>query len=445
MYNGIDPTTDGITAGVEDRKQRGLQIAALARIDRDGEAYLVPSVTSPRPTKYRVTMDGLFPKCTCPDFENRGCQCKHIYAVQYFIERESSVTVEPDGSTTVTDKVIITREKRTYKQQWPEYNAAQVNEKRHFYHLLADLCRTIPTPAEPPRRGRGRPALPLPDAVFCAVSKVYSTHSARRFVSDLCDCQSKGYISRVPHYNSVFNYLEDVNMFPILTGLIELAATPLAAIEERFAVDSTGFAASRFVRWFDIKYNRFTGEQQWVKAHLCIGTKTNVVTAITIEGKDTGDSTQLAPLVQSTSQRFTMKEVSADKAYSGQPAHDAIAAAGATPYIMFKANATGGIGGLYAKMFHFFNYKRDEFLAHYHSRSNAESTVMMIKTKFGDSLRSKTEGASKNETLAKVLCHNICCVISAIYELGIAPEFGLPNNSEGCLINAGQNVAGAIN
>jgi hypothetical protein len=29
----------------------------------------------------------------------------------------------------------------------------------------------------------------------------------------------------------------------------------------------------------------------------------------------------------------------------------------------------------------------------------------------------------KNEVLAKILCHNICCLISAIYELGIAPTF----------------------
>ena len=48
---------------------------------------------------------------------------------------------------------------------------------------------------------------------------------------------------------------------------------------------------------------------------------------------------------------------------------------------------------------------------------------MMIKTKFGDSLRSKSDVAMKNETLAKVLCHNICCLVSAIYELGIEPEF----------------------
>lgn len=94
---------------------------------------------------------------------------------------------------------------------------------------------------------------------------------------------------------------------------------------------------------------------------------------------------------------------------------------GATPYIMFKANTTGGVGGLFKKMFHYFQFKREEFLAHYHKRSNVESTFMMIKTKFGDSVKSKTEVAAKNEVLAKVLCHNICCLISAMYELGIQP------------------------
>jgi len=67
-------------------------------------------------------------------------------------------------------------------------------------------------------------------------------------------------------------------------------------------------------------------------------------------------------------------------------------------------------------------------LAHYHQRSNVETTVMMIKTKFGDAVRSKSDVAAKNEVLAKVLCHNICCLISAIYELGIDPVFGCTNN-----------------
>jgi transposase len=59
----------------------------------------------------------------------------------------------------------------------------------------------------------------------------------------------------------------------------------------------------------------------------------------------------------------------------------------------------------------------------YHKRSNVETTFHMIKSKFGDALRSKTTRAMINEALCKVLCHNICCLISAMYELGLKPKF----------------------
>ena len=46
----------------------------------------------------------------------------------------------------------------------------------------------------------------------------------------------------------------------------------------------------------------------------------------------------------------------------------------------------------------------------------------MIKRKFGDSLRSKTETAQVNETLAKVLCHNIVVLIHEMYALESSPS-----------------------
>ena len=52
-----------------------------------------------------------------------------------------------------------------------------------------------------------------------------------------------------------------------------------------------------------------------------------------------------------------------------------------------------------------------------------ESTFSMMKAKFGDSVRSKTDVAMKNEVLAKVLCHNLVCLIHEMYELGINPVF----------------------
>jgi len=56
-------------------------------------------------------------------------------------------------------------------------------------------------------------------------------------------------------------------------------------------------------------------------------------------------------------------------------------------------------------------------------RSNVETVFSMIKSKFGERLRSKTTTAQVNEALCKVLCHNLCVVIQSIYELNITPEF----------------------
>jgi hypothetical protein len=74
-------------------------------------------------------------------------------------------------------------------------------------------------------------------------------------------------------------------------------------------------------------------------------------------------------------------------------------------------------------MFHYYNLKREEFLSHYHKRSNVESTMSMIKSKFGDAIRSKTDTAMVNEALCKIVCHNICCLIQSIHELGITAAF----------------------
>jgi len=53
----------------------------------------------------------------------------------------------------------------------------------------------------------------------------------------------------------------------------------------------------------------------------------------------------------------------------------------------------------------------------------------MIKSKFLDHVFSKSEIAMRNEVYCKILCHNICCLIQSIYELGIEPDF-LPERED---------------
>ena len=62
---------------------------------------------------------------------------------------------------------------------------------------------------------------------------------------------------------------------------------------------------------------------------------------------------------------------------------------------------------------------------HYHNRSNVETAFSMIKGKFGDSVRAKSETGQVNEILLKCLCHNICVLARAVSEMSLAPSFML--------------------
>jgi len=109
-----------------------------------------------------------------------------------------------------------------------------------------------------------------------------------------------------------------------------------------------------------------------------------------------------------------------------------ITESGAIPYIPFKTNSVPQSNytpksELWTRMFHFYSLHRAEFLQHYHKRSNIETTFHMIKSKFGQRLRSKTLTAQINEALCKVLCHNLCCVIQSVHELGIETSFSIEN------------------
>ena len=316
----------------------------------------------------------------------------------------------------------------TSRQNWPAYNAAQTNEKDHFQVLLKDLCAGIPEPA---RAKKGRRPLPISDALFSAVFKVYSTVSGRRFMSDLRAAHDKGFISKLLCYNSIFNTLESETVSPILMDLITQSSLPFKAWETSFACDSSGFSASRFDRWFDHKNGRERIKRTWVKVHIMCGVNTNVVTAVEIQGPTAGDSPLLPALLNRTASNFNTTEVSADLGYSSESNLKAINDIGAAPYIPFKSNATHEKGGLWAQMFYAYHYHRERFLGRYHLRSNVESTFSMIKAKFGDSVRSKTDTAMKNEVLAKILAHNVCCVIQTSHEMNL-PVFGqngqLPKN-----------------
>lgn len=386
--------------------------------------------------------------CTCKDFELRRQPCKHQEAVMFAVawQQEGAMNIEVGESTQVTPL----KKKQQSKQNWPAYNRAQTTERSRLPKMLFALLQGVPNQ----EREAGTPGQkPIPDreAAFGLSMKVYSGLSGRRAEGDMHAYVAQGFLSKAWDANTLFRAMESPAMTPILTWGIEESGgvlAPVANAAGRICVDATGFKTPvRRVRdekevvierWFDQKHK---GEERrerrmihdWVKLHLASDVLTNIATAAKVTpsiGKGTGDTTHFEDLVNATARRFQVKEVSADMGYLDKDNLAAVAALGAVPFVPFtkthqdrKEKNMENPSLHWRRMWSYFDLKKEEFLRHYHQRSNVESTFGAIKAKFGGSVKCKTFVAQQNEVLAKVLLWNLTCIIQAIEELGVEAEF----------------------
>lgn len=354
--------------------------------------------------------------CDCPDSEIHKNTCKHAYAVRYYLDIEKYT---PEG-------IKSERVRLTYKQAWSVYNEAQTSEGKLFDELLADLVKEVADPK--PIQTHGRPHLNFDVALFVAIKKVYSQMSSRRSMSLFGASKEKGYLKNVPHFNTMSVLLNREDLTPVLQRLIAITSAPLRAIESGFAIDSSGFATRSFGAYCEGKYG-LKRSHKWLKAHICVGVKTNIVSAIKITDESGADCPQFIPLVQQTKDNgFNIKEAYGDKAYLSRDNLAFVDGFGGVPYIPFKDNSISkpqGKSHIWRKMFHYFEFNKDEFLQHYHKRSNVETAFSAIKKKLGEMLKSKNHTSQVNELLCKFVAYNILVLIQEMHELGIRPEFSI--------------------
>jgi transposase/predicted nucleic acid-binding Zn finger protein len=406
------------------REMRGLAIVkdkgkAIRQIVAD--KFLVPSQTL---ASGGYVVDVTTEQCTCPDWiENNVAgaghnplKCKHVIAC-LIVSKKLEL---PDGSTVMTQQTV------SMKRDWPKYNRAQINEVPRVAALLRTLCDGI---VQPPYKGNGRPSLPLADVVYSVTMRVFTGLSVRRVTGEIQRCFERGHISRVPSFPSIFRYMESPTLTPLLQVLIAESAEPLIVFEKekQYAIDATGFATGVYGSWFEHKHGKKTEErrkQKYVKAHVMGGTHTHVVTWVEPTEGHVSDTEMLPDLVSNTAQRVQLGEISADKGYLTKVNADMIAAYGAVPYIAWKDNSTGTKGpAAWNSMWHSFCADKDLYMSKYHRRSNIETVMQMVKTKFGSKLNSRTLTAQYNEILLKYFCHNLSCIAMAVDTLGIEPKF----------------------
>lgn len=394
---------------INQREEKGKVIARTRAITKVDKGYLVSSQNSNK--KYLVSEH--LDNCNCPDCQTRKVRCKHAFAVEYFLQK----------AITIQGKTNIETKKLTYPQAWSAYNKSQETEKTCFIELLKDLSATIKEPSYE----FGRPKINQKDLFFSSALKVYTQFSLRRFMSDLNECKNKDFVEKKPCFASIGHYLQNEELTPLLKEMIQTTAQTLKSVETKFAVDSSGFRTTTFGSYCQEKHGQ-KKKNIWLKAHLLSGVKTNIVCSAEITksyGKGTGDVSQFPILVNNLND-FKVEEISADGAYSSRDSLALVEQKGGTPFIPFKKNSRPiprGNSHIWRKMFHYFQYNKEEFMQHYHLRSNSETVFHMIKSKFNETLKSKTYTAQVNELLFKILCHNIVVMIHETNELGIKTEF----------------------
>jgi transposase len=406
------------------RLMKGIEIAKKGGITQTPKGWIVPSQSGNG--AYLVYKEGMKTACTCPDCQMRGTECKHQIAVKYFYHEVS----DNQGNITVTKAVKV-----TYPQEWKSYTMAQNSEIKLFDILLKDLVSDI---EEPIQTGAGRKRLKTSETLFCAIQKVYSQLSSRRAYSLYETAKQREQIGKAPNYNSINLFLNREDITPILHKLLTITALPLRSVETIFAPDSSGFRTSQFNQYAVEKYGLIK-KHKWLKAHILVGVKTNVIASARITEGEANDCPEFIPMVSEAKLNgFDIQEIPADMGYSSRENYNFAQEIGATAYIPFKSNSTGKTRGSYiwSKMYHYFQLNREEFLQHYHQRSNVESVFNMVKAKFGDKLKSKNKVAQQNELLCKLIAHNIVVLIHEMFELGVKPEFA--NNSANLLINGGK-------
>jgi transposase len=310
-----------------------------------------------------------------------------------------------------------------HTQSWAKYNLAKCNEKLLFYELLYDLAKII----KEPEYQFGRPAIPLKDMFFSCGLKLYSNYSGRKIMSDLRRAEDAGYISHKPHFNTIKDFLNCPATYDLLLKMLTLSAMPLRKLEDQYSIDSSGFGSYSQERWNKVKWGkRKESFRNYMKGHIIIGTRTNIICGCDITPGNFSDAKQAPAVIYQAGLNFKMKEFSADKAYSSKLIYRILESLKCMPYIPFKYNTKKpdkNSPELWNKMFLIFRDRKDEFMKKYHKRSNIETTFAMIKLRLGEYLKSKNYTAQRNELIMKFICHNICCLIEEIYEHNVQIDF----------------------
>jgi hypothetical protein len=237
-------------------------------------------------------------------------------------------------------------------------------------------------------------------------------------------------MTHVPSYNTLLEKFALPGNMSLLHRLIAGSALPLIGLESTFAVDGTSFGSSVYDCYHTQKHGKKvqrrtpTPRHRWVDAKIVFGTRTHVIPAVQITEQSVGESPLMPELLRRVvANGGHVGDWCGDAAYLAWYNIEAVEKAGGKPYFDWPTGVTGKTNATVRRLYNKFRADQDDYWSHYGKRSLAETGNMMMKTRFGHYLRSRTPHAQYAESMLRCICHNVACLVMAVKELNVEPRY----------------------
>ncbi len=194
--------------------------------------------------------------------------------------------------------------------------------------------------------------------------------------------------------------------------LVHARQTVIREVEaESLAGDSTGFSYPRFVRWFDVRADKFRTKKGRARMHAIVDIRIRVIIDYLVTDSVTADINGLYVMVHRLG--LGMDMFCLDSAYLAREMCDMISAMGMVPRIKPKSNTVRNAKGsqTWRGMVDLYMDDRETFDSEYHQRNIIESVFAALKKMYGDCTRCRRPDNRAREISICATCHNIELVV----------------------------------
>lgn len=378
---------------------------------------------------YVVCVDPQFYDCECPRWREQQPRkgrkrqlCKHLRVarMQYYVRMKKAGQMPSVPNP--------------YKNP-PWYNAVKRIEKQCVRELLRCLAAQHRYSlgdfyTAKGKDNRHRPPACIGDVLFCVGMQAYENTASRFAISEPKWYEVGGFLQRpVPSPFTLSRYMVDSVLTNVLRGAIARTGAAVLPIERRFAVDAAYFGTPNsevHYRRGELAMRELNAQLQW-----CVGVKTLVAVSAFLAGEHDSDQNWFIKVVEPL-KNYIVEGVHADSGYSKRDHYDWVRrelGGGSIPamaWIDFKDDERRKPDPKfphYSEMLDIYLNDDPRWHGEYHLRSLVEVAHHILKARFKRRLRSRQPISLENELLAMVLVHNLCRLIVAHHQHGLAIPF----------------------